>query len=366
MAFPSASAPVVIARDTLRVLVVDDSAYMRHVISKHLSEAPGLAVVGAARNGLEALSLIETLNPDVVTLDIEMPELDGLATLRHIMAHSPRPVLMLSSRTTEGAYETMRALTWGAVDFVAKPANRANIAVVMDEVIAKVRLAAQTRLRPAAAKSTGPLRVEADNRPPTRATARPLRNRDKVVVIGASTGGPRALSEVMAHLPADLPATMLIVQHMPAGFTPALAERLNEISPLRVQEAKTGDTLEVGCALLAPGGFHMILDAQDRIALNKNPTVHGVRPSVDVTMAAVAQRFGDAAVGVVLTGMGSDGTQGAAIIRAMGGRILAEAESSSVVWGMPRSVIEAGHAHEVIALTDMAQHIVQMVRRNAR
>lgn len=343
----------------VRVLIVDDSAYMRFTLSKYLSEAPDLMVVGTARDGQEALELIPKLQPDVVTLDVEMPRLDGLSTLREIMAHWPRPVVMLSSLTTEGARETIQALTWGAVDFIAKPTAKANVGAIMNETVAKVRAAAQARvwprpnlLMPRPAKEGSQAR-----------SVRSLRPQDKVVVIGASTGGPGALSTVVADLPADLPAALLIVQHMPMGFTRSLAERLNSISPLAIKEAEPGDAPEVGRGLLAPGGFHMTLDPQGRIALNQNPAVHGVRPALDVTMAAVAQRYGPAAVGVVLTGMGRDGTNGALLIRSAGGQVIAEAESTCVVWGMPRSVAEAGAADLIVPLPEVAAAIERAVRQ---
>lgn len=351
----------------IRVLIVDDSAYMRFTLGKALNAAPGLEVIGAARDGQEALELIPQLQPDVVTLDVEMPRLDGLTTLRQIMARWPRPVIMLSSLTTEGARETILALTWGAVDFVAKPATKANVAAVLDEVIAKIRAAAQARVwaRPSAltplplSQSLG--KGVTVGRSEGKST-RPLRLRDRVVVIGASTGGPAALQTVLAGLPADLPAAVLVVQHMPMGFTRSLAERLDSISPLAIKEAAPGDVLEVGRGLLAPGGFHMTVDENGHIALNQNPTVHGVRPAVDVTMASVAQRYGAATVGVVLTGMGRDGTNGALLIRSAGGQVIAEDESTCVVWGMPRSVVEAGAANRVVPLPEVAAAIEAAVR----
>jgi two-component system chemotaxis response regulator CheB len=350
---PSTSLEVITPRP-VRVLVVDDSAYMRHIICKHLEAAPGLTVAGVAHEGREALKLIPTLNPDVVTLDVEMPGLDGLATLREIMARFPRPVVMLSSLTAAGTTETVRALTWGAVDFVAKPVVRANVAAVMDDVIAKVRAAAQTHVRPIAPAPAPAM--------PHLGKPRPVRKHDKVVVIGASTGGPRALHTVLQELPNDLPAAFLIIQHLPVGFTRSLAERLDAASPLAIREAAAGDALEIGRGLLAPGGRHMTLDEQGRIALNQDPTLHGVRPAIDVTMAAVARHYGQRAVGVVLTGMGHDGTEGARRIRAAGGRVAAEAEASCVVWGMPRSVVEAGAADSVVPLSGMAQEIERLVR----
>jgi two-component system chemotaxis response regulator CheB len=342
----------------LRVLVVDDSAYMRHVLTKGLSAAPGLTVVGTARDGLEALGLLDTLHPDVVTLDIEMPQLDGLSTLRQIMATRPLPVIMVSSLTRQGASETIQALTAGAVDFVTKPDNRANIGAVLDELAIKVRGAAQARVVRPTARAI-PVAVEsaagAGSAKPTRRWRAAAR--DRLVVIGASTGGPRALGKVLGDLPGDLPAAVLVIQHMPVGFTRSLAERLNSLSPLAVKEAEAGDCLEIGKALVAPGGYHMTIDAQGQIGLNQGPTVQGVRPAIDVTMASVARHCGPAALGVVLTGMGHDGTNGAALMRASGSQIIAEAASTCVVWGMPRSVTEAGLADQVAPLEEVAAAI---------
>ncbi len=346
----------------IRVLVVDDSAYMRFTISKGLNEAPGLVVVGTAHDGKEALEQIPRLQPDVVTLDVEMPRLDGLSTLREIMARFPRPVVMLSSLTGEGTNETVQALTAGAVDFVAKPETRANMGAIMEEVVTKVRAAARAQVR----GGLRPLPAAAMARPAADLSGapKPIRTRktqDTVIIVGASTGGPRALNTVFQEWPAHLPAAVLIVQHMPAGFTHSLAERLNSLSPLAIKEAEPGDTIEVGRGLLAPGGFHMTIDENEQIALNQNPPVQGVRPAVDVTMASVAQRFGAQTIGVVLTGMGHDGTTGATLIRNAGGQIIAEAEATSIVWGMPRSVIEAGLANVVVPLTEVVATVRKLV-----
>jgi two-component system chemotaxis response regulator CheB len=338
-------------------MVVDDSAFMRFTITKHLSETPGLVVAGTARDGEEALDLLPKLNPDVITLDVEMPHLDGLATLREIMAKNPRPVIMLSSLTKEGAGETVRALTWGAVDFIAKPDTKANISAIMQEVAEKIQRAAQARVYPLSTPG-----LELAPRPPAPAKAtRVMSRKDKVVVIGASTGGPRALNAIVPQLPASLPASWIIVQHMPVGFTRSLAERLNNLSSLAIKEAAPGDRLEIGQGLVAPGGFHLTLDGDRRVSLNQNPPVQGVRPAVDVTMASVAHRFGPAVIGVILTGMGRDGTNGAALIRSAGGYVIAEDESSCIVWGMPRSVIEAGVAHRVVPLDRVASEIEKVI-----
>lgn len=351
----------------IRVLIVDDSAFMRFTIAKKLAETPEITVVGAAHNGEEALALIPNVNPDVVTMDVEMPGMDGLTTLREVMARFPRPVIMLSSLTSEGTNETVQALTLGAVDFIAKPASKANIESIMQEVVSKIKRAARSRVYPLA---SGP---RAEGRPlpsplPTSSksahpyTGRSLRTEDKVVVIGSSTGGPRALNAVIPLLSPDLPAAVLVVQHMPVGFTRSLAERLDSVSKISIKEAAVGDRLEAGRGLLAPGGYHMTVDGNGQIALNQNPTVHGVRPAVDVTMTSVVQRYGAATVGVVLTGMGSDGTNGATLIHRAGGKVIAEDESTCVVWGMPRSVVEHGAANIIVPLNEVAASIERAVR----
>lgn len=345
-----------VAVPPVRVLVVDDSAFMRFTISRHLNETPGIVVVGSARDGREALNLIPELQPDVITLDVEMPRLDGLSTLREIMVKFPRPVIMLSSLTTEGAVETVQALTLGAVDFVAKPAFKANIDSILGEVADKVLRASKAKVWGLSKAISTPLRPQT-----TEKKVRSLLQHEKVVVIGSSTGGPRALNTVIPQLPSNLPAAVVIVQHMPAGFTRSLAERLDAASKVSVKEAEPGDELAAGRCLMAPGGFHLLLDTQGKFTLNQNPPVHGVRPAVDVTMLSITQRYKERVVGVVLTGMGSDGTNGAGLVHGSGGWVIAEAEQTCVVWGMPRSVTEAGFADEVVPLPKIADAIVRAV-----
>lgn len=342
----------------IRVLVVDDSAFMRYSLSLHLGQQPGLQVAGVARDGREALDMIPAIKPDVVTLDVEMPRLDGISTLREIMARFPLPVVMLSSLTREGTVETIQALTLGAVDFVAKPVNKVDIAQVMAETAAKIKRAAHARVQPGRIVSPPP--PPPANRPETRPVLARL-NSQPIVFIGTSTGGPRALNEVIPALPANLPAAVVVVQHMPAGFTRSLADRLNSVSQLRVKEAEPGDQLAVGQVLLAPGGFHMTLEDGDVFSLNQKPTVHGVRPAVDVTLISIAQKFGKRVVAAILTGMGSDGTHAASLVHSMGGYVIAEHESTAVVWGMPRSVVEAGAADSVVPLPEVASAIERAV-----
>jgi two-component system, chemotaxis family, protein-glutamate methylesterase/glutaminase len=347
------------SQNPIKVLVVDDSAFMRYSISQYLGTHSELQIIGTARDGQEALELIPKLKPDVVTLDVEMPHLDGLSTLRRIMSEFPLPVIMLSSLTKEGAAETIQALTLGAVDFIAKPVDRLNIRKVMDETAAKIIYSARARIRPMPVQVLQP---SAENQLSSEKRVRPRRKTEPVVVIGTSTGGPRALHEVVPALPADLEATVVVVQHMPAGFTHSLAERLNMISNLAVKEAQPGDTLDIGQVLVAPGGFHMTLDDKAQITLNQNPPVHGVRPAVDVTLTSIVQQFGTSVIAVILTGMGRDGTNGSVLLHSMGGTVIVEHESSCVVWGMPRSVVEAGAANAVYPLSEIASAIEKAVK----
>ncbi|BCY17965.1 MAG: chemotaxis response regulator protein-glutamate methylesterase [Chloroflexi bacterium] len=345
----------------VKVLVVDDSAFMRFTITKHLNDYPGITVLGSAKDGREALEMIPQLKPDVVTLDVEMPNLDGLSTLREIMSRHPLPVVMLSSLTSEGTLETVRALTLGAVDFVAKPDNKANMASILEEVGNKVIRAANARVWKTTQRNT-----IIETVPPARISekrVRPLRKQDKIVVIGSSTGGPRALNTVVPMLSADIPAAFMIIQHMPAGFTRSLSERLNTTSELLVKEAAPDDRLEVGKILLAPGGFHTVFDENEKVTLNQNPTVHGVRPAVDVTLLSLAKIYGNRVVAAILTGMGSDGTNAAMLVHNSGGWVISEAEETCVVYGMPRSVFEAGASNEVVPLEKVADAIRAAVER---
>jgi two-component system chemotaxis response regulator CheB len=357
----------------IRVLVVDDSAFMRRVLSETIADQPDMELAGVAINGLDALVKVEQLQPDVVTLDVEMPEMDGLTALRHLMRRYPRPVVMLSSRTQAGAVTTLRALTIGAVDFVAKPSGTIALDFqrVRQELVYKIRVAARAKINVA---SAAPASMAAADRQAkgTRAfhsatLASPVpdvrmhfgsRKFEQLVVIGSSTGGPRALGTLIPALPADGHTAYLIVQHMPAGFTRSLAERLDSFSHLAVREAAQGDHLSADVALVAPGDFHVRIGSDGTIELDDSPRVHGVRPSIDVTLGSVVERFGRRVVTAILTGMGTDGATGAEAVHAAGGVVLAEDESSCVVWGMPRAVFERGVADRVVPLDGMAEALV--------
>jgi two-component system chemotaxis response regulator CheB len=340
------------ALQPVRVLVVDDSATVRAVLTRNLEAHPGIEVVGRAVDGIEALERIKELRPDVVTLDIEMPRLDGLGALARIMQECPTRVVMVSTLTRQGADATLRALELGAVDFIEKPVGAGTVAAlnIAGEVADKVRHAAEARFaKRTVSRGPGSLVTNTGGKSWRRG----------VVVIGSSTGGPPALREVISHLPADLGLPVVVVQHMPPGFTKSMAERLNSASPLHVVEAEEGSRLEVGAVLVAPGGYHLTIDAHRQVHLNEDPPECGVRPSVNVTLESAAKVFGRDVVAAILTGMGNDGTRGAGLVRKAGGVVITEHESTCVVYGMPRSVVDAGFSTEVKPLHDVARAIVQ-------
>mgnify|MGYP000134032267 CR=1 FL=1 len=339
----------------IRVLVVDDSPFMRHTLTKYLSAIPGIHVIGQANDGVDALAKIPKLKPDVVTLDVQMPRMDGLATLERIMADCPTPVVMLSALTQRGARVTIQALMRGAVDFVAKPSEALQITEVIEDLAEKIRMAAGLR--------SSPMLLPSPSIPelPKKASPTLFQKGNPLIIIGASTGGPRALRQVLSDLPPTLQAAIVVVQHMPLGFTQPLAQRLNENCALTVQEAAQGDRLAHGVILVAPSGHHLKFDGFRQVKLDDGPRRNGVRPAVDISMESAAEYYGPSIIGVVLTGMGSDGTDGARRIKAVGGTVIAEHEFTSVVYGMPRSVIEAGLADHIVPLPDVASKLVELV-----
>lgn len=331
---------------------------MRHTLSKHLEASPDIEVIGQATDGIDALAKTIELKPDVITLDVQMPRMDGLAALERIMTECPTPVIMVSGLTERGARVTIQSLMRGAVDFVTKPAEALQIQDIIDELIEKIKMAAGLR--------TSPLLVPpVYQQPPQPGKAEPklYRKGDPLVIIGASTGGPRALREVLPELPGNLAAAFVIVQHMPVGFTQPLAQRLNQSCPLTVQEAAQGDRLAHGIVLVAPSGYHLQFDGQRRVMLDEGPRRNGVRPSVDTCMESAAEQHGSSVIGVVLTGMGRDGMEGARRIKEFGGKVIAEHESTSVVYGMPRSVVEAGLADYVAPLPEIAATLLKLISK---
>lgn len=344
--------------EAIKVLIVDDSAFARSVIAKKLDTDPGIAVAGFARDGADALEKIRELKPDVVTMDITMPEMDGLTALEHIMAGNPLPVIMLSALTGPQTHATITALELGAVDFFLKPsvANPAGTDESTLELIQKIKTAAAVpgkRLVPSK-------KIKGPRRPGSHPTKGAIPNMVNVLVIGSSTGGPRALAELIPDIPPNLPTGILIVQHMPPGFTQSLAQRLDQLSQLHVKEAEDGDVVKPGQALMAPGDYHMAVNRDGIIELNQDPPVCGVRPSVDVTIESVVRAYGSSSLAVVLTGMGSDGAKGAAMIKAVNGQVKVEHESTCAVYGMPKCIADAGNADKIVPLNRMAREIVDM------
>lgn len=348
----------------IRVLVVDDSVVIRRLVTYALAEDPLLEVVGVAANGAIALERISQLNPDVITLDIEMPEMDGLTVLRRIASQSVRPrVVMFSTLTDRGAALTLESLALGADDYVTKAANVGSLdrsmASLRSELIPKIR---QFFLLPGGETASIP-KPAAAVQPATFAPGRMTRQ-PKVVAIGVSTGGPTALATIIPQFPADFPLPILIVQHMPPLFTRFLAERLQCATRLRVREAVEGTPILAGTVSIAPGDFHMRVrhhDAQPVLVLDQSPPENSCRPSVDVLFRSVSEVFGGAAVAVVLTGMGQDGLRGVETLKANGAYIVAQDEATSVVWGMPGAVATAGLAHCVLPLDAVVPAILRRV-----
>ncbi len=349
-----------------RVLVVDDSAFMRQSVSRVLAGQPDFEIVGVAADGIEGVALVRRLKPDIVTMDVEMPHMDGLQALAIIMRDMPVPVVMLSSLTAAGAPATIRALELGAIDFIPKPAPPAvGVSHAAVQMVRVMRAAAQVRVQ--ALRTEAVEAAAAGSRPaPEPLYAKPRRTAvdapaDRVLAIGCSTGGPKALAELVPHLPANLPAAVLIVQHMPAGFTRSLAERLDRLSPLAVKEAEHGDVAAAGQVLIAPGGKHLAVNPRGVVELNEAPAEHGVRPAVNVLFRSLPGCFGSRVVAAVLTGMGSDGAEGASLIRAAGGRVVTEDASTTVVYGMPRAVAECGAAERQLPLGEVAACVTDLV-----
>ena len=323
----------------MRVLVVDDSAFMRKIIKKMINSDPHLTVVGTAFDGLNALKKIPKLEPDVITLDVNMPRLDGLSTLKAIMQDYPKPVIMLSATTQEGAETTFKALKLGAVDYIPKPSGQISLDIeqIRNELVTKIKTAAQANIVKREPADYSPIETKKEIK-------------EKIITIGASTGGPPALEEILVQLPENTPP-ILIVQHMPSGFTNSFAKRLDRMCSFKVKEAIDGETVEPGQAIVAKGGYHMTITKFGGIQLDIGPPEHGMRPAVDPMMRSAAEAYGSETIGVILTGMGRDGSAGLNYIKMRGGRTMAQNEETSTVFGMPKVAIEEGHVDKVLPLS---------------
>jgi two-component system, chemotaxis family, protein-glutamate methylesterase/glutaminase len=350
----------------IRILVVDDAIVFRRLVAEELANDPALEVVGTAANGRVALAKMPQLNPDVVILDVEMPEMDGLATLAELRkTYKYLPVIMFSSLTERGAKATLDALALGASDYFTKPENvgglNASLEIVRQQLIPEIKaLHARHLARTAGPVTPTPMVVPPPGQPPKQ------RGVVDVLAIGASTGGPNALTTIFQGLPADFSVPIVIVQHMPPMFTRLLAERLSAESRIPVREGSAGAVLDPGHAWIAPGDYHMVVvrdGLQVRLQVNREPPENSCRPAADVLFRSVAKTYGGGSLAVILTGMGHDGLRGSEAIHAAGGQILAQDEATSVVWGMPGSVARAGLADRVAPLSLIADDILRRVRR---
>ncbi len=347
----------------VKVLIVDDSAFMRTALSSMLGSDREIQVVGMAKDGLEAIAKVKTLRPDIVTMDIEMPRMDGLHALKVIMAENPVPVIMVSSLTNEGAKVTLECLEAGALDFIPKNLSElsVNILKIKEILIDKIKKLSTKKLARIPRSA-----VTAERHDLTPLTLRATGERKAgVLAIGTSTGGPKALQEIIPRFPKDFPVPIVIAQHMPPNFTGPFAERLNQLSQIEVREAKEGDVLKPGLALVAPGGGHMRVKKQTAIEVAVTLTTDReefiYRPSVDALMASVAECYPGRTLAVILTGMGNDGLKGIEKVKKSGGRIFAQNEQSCVVYGMPKAVVDAGLADKVLSIEEIAGEIINAI-----
>lgn len=344
----------------MRVLVVDDSAVVRKMLTDALNREPGIEVVGSAADVFVARDLILQHKPDVMTLDIEMPRMDGLTFLRRVMEYKPMPVIIVSSITQKGSAASVEALQIGAIDVIAKPGGPGSVGQIADAIAQRIRA---LRARPIKLQQ-----LTAEPKPAPQLARPTMKYPGALIVVGASTGGTQAIESLLTRMPADIPP-MLIVQHMPAGFTKAFADRLNAACPMRIIEAQGGEVLEPGTVYVAPGNHHMIVErfgVQLRTALRDGPPVHFQRPAVDVMFHSAAKLKGVPIVGVILTGMGQDGADGMLALRNAGAQTLAEDEQSCVVFGMPKEAIARGGVGQVVTLLQLPSKIAECLDKSTR
>ena len=351
--------------DQIKVLVVDDSSLVRKIITDILESDPTIRVVGTANNGKTAIFKNKELNPDVITLDIEMPIMDGLSALKYIIETNPKPVIMLSVLTQHGAEATFKALEYGAVDFIPKPSSILSLSVaeIGSLLISKVKDVAKQKVN---IQRSPQLRERQNHEEEQdRESVVPVRTHStKIIGIGTSTGGPSALLQVFRGFPANLPSPILVVQHMPEGFTRAFSERLDSLSKISVKEAEDGDNLQPGSAYIAPGHSHIVVEkskVRDVIRVSKGEKVSGHRPSIDVLFNSLAENYADNTVAVIMTGMGKDGAEGILKIKEKGGYTIAQDERTSVVYGMNRVAVQYGAISEIVPLLEISKKIVEHI-----
>jgi two-component system chemotaxis response regulator CheB len=371
--------PPVIANKKFRVLIVDDSAFMRKVLETIISSDETLQVVGQAKDGREAVTLAESLKPDVITMDINMPHVDGLQATAQIMTTNPRPIVIVSSESREGADSTLKALELGAIDFVPKPSSGIDLDMqsVREDLLRKVRMSAKVRVVRTASRLASTLQnatpaqssPASSSRPSPSVSARPasvalasLDQRFPVVVLGASTGGPATVMRLAPGFTRDFPAAVFLVQHMPASFTTQYAAQLAEFTGIRVKEAEANEPVQPGTLYICPGGQHLRITPTGRIQLDSTSgRINGYLPNIDVTMESAASFAGSMAIGVVLTGMGNDGAAGAKAIQRAGGLVIAQDEATSVIFGMPAEAIKAANVEQVLGIDDIYAAIEKRV-----
>jgi len=353
----------------VKVLVVDDSAFMRNALSAMLSSDPEISIVGTARDGLEAIEKVQALKPDIVTLDVEMPRMDGITALKQIMEKNPVPVIMVSSLTTDGAKVTLDALDLGAVDFLPKNLSdlAINIVKLKELLIDKVKHLGRRGVVKKRGSRADSLSITPKEKaiPQSSAVRTTGERRIGIISIGTSTGGPRALQDIIPKLPKEFPVPIVIAQHMPASFTGPFAERLNQLSQIMVKEAEEGEPLKAGVVFIAPGFGHMRVSRkrgiETFISISENREEFIYRPSVDALMLSVVEFYPGRALGVILTGMGNDGLKGLISLKKSGGRVFAQDEETCVVYGMPKAVVDAGVADKILPIEEMAGEIVNSV-----
>jgi two-component system chemotaxis response regulator CheB len=357
----------------VRVLIVDDSAFMRKVLQSIIATDPQLEIVGEARDGREAIAMAESLRPDVISMDIMMPHVDGLQATQAIMSKNPRPIVIVSSEAREGAEPTLRALELGAIDFVPKPSSGIDLDMnsIRDEICRKLRLASRVRVVRTAKSFAAPVQAPPENNPYTKVSlpsngngngngnghaAKPTvaGGRHPVVVIASSTGGPQTLMQLIPAIPRDFPGTIILVQHMPGTFTAQFSKQLAEVAGLRVKEAEHGEELLPGTIYVCPGSHHLRISGSGRIDLQEGERINGYRPCADIALETAAAFAGPMCVGVILTGMGADGSKGVPAVKAGGGHVIAQDEATAVIFGMPAEAIKTGAVDQVLGIESIA------------